>query len=306
MKKKTLAIIVAILAVALCFTLAACGDKTDVNSDESLNDGTNISDVADATDATDATEGEDATDATDEAPAVVEDLARIKEAGKLIVGMTIYEPMNYWADEAKTELTGFDTEFALAVAEKLGVEVEFIEINWDRKFEELDAKTIDCVWNGMTITEEALANASVSDPYIKNAQVLVMKDSKIADYKDVESIKDLTFAVEAGSAGEAVLKELGIENVTAVLDQAKALVEVNAGAADACVIDITMANAMTGEGTSYANLTSTIELTTEEYGIGVRLDDAELLDAINGAIDELVADGTLGELAEKYELNLAF
>ena len=296
MKKKTIAIVLAILAVVMCFTLAACGDKTNV--DDSLNDGANISDVADAT------EGEDATDATDEAPAVVEDLARIKEAGKLIVGMTIYEPMNYWADEAKTELTGFDTEFALAVGEKLGVEVEFIEINWDRKFEELDAKTIDCVWNGMTITEEALANASVSDPYIKNAQVLVMKDSKIADYKDVESIKDLTFAVEAGSAGEAVLKELGIENVTAVLDQAKALVEVNAGAADACVIDITMAKAMTGEGTSNANLTYGLELSTEEYGIACR-ENSDLAAEINKIMAEMKADGTLQALADKYELNLA-
>lgn len=302
MKKKTLAIIVAILAVALCFTLAACGDKTDV--EDSLNDGANISDVADATDATDATEGEDATDATDEAPAVVEDLAKIKDAGKLIVGMTIYEPMNFWADEAKTELTGFDTEFAKAVGEKLGVEVEFIEINWDRKFEELDAKTIDCVWNGMTITEEALANASVSDPYIKNAQVLVMKDSKIADYKDVESIKDLTFAVEAGSAGEAVLKDLGIENVTAVLEQSKALVEVNAGAADACVIDITMAKAMTGEGTSNANLTYGLELSTEEYGIACR-ENSDLTAAINEAMAEMKADGSLQALADKYELNLA-
>ena len=296
MKKKTLAIIVAILAVVLCFTLAACGDKTDV--EDSLNDGANISDVADAT------EGEDATDATDEAPAVVEDLARIKAAGKLIVGMTIYEPMNYWTDESMTELTGFDTEFAQAVAEKLGVEVEFIEINWDRKFEELDAKTIDCVWNGMTITEEALANASVSDPYIKNAQVLVMKESKIADYADADSIKDLSFAAEAGSAGEAVLKDLGIENITAVLDQAKALVEVNAGAADACVIDITMAKAMTGEGTSNANLTYGLELSTEEYGIACRK-NSDLATEINKIMAEMKADGTLQALADKYELNLA-
>lgn len=294
MKKKTIAIVLAILAVVMCFTLAACGDKNP---------------TADQTDATndvvDATQGEEATDATNEAaPAVVEDLAKIKEAGKLIVGMTIYEPMNYYADEAKTELTGFDTEFALAVAEKLGVEVEFVEINWDRKFEELDAKTIDCVWNGMTITEEALANASVSDPYIKNAQVLVMKESKIADYTDVESIKDLSFAAEAGSAGEAVIKDLGIENVTAVLDQAKALVEVNAGAADACVIDITMAKAMTGEGTSNANLTYGLELSTEEYGIACR-ENSDLTAEINKIMAEMKADGTLQALADKYELNLA-
>ena len=293
MKKKTIALIKAVLAVVLCFTLAACGDKTVV--DDSLNDGANISDVADAT---------DATDATDEAPAVVEDLAAIKAAGKLIVGMTIYEPMNYWADDAMTELTGFDTEFAQAVAEKLGVEVEFVEINWDRKFEELDAKTIDCVWNGMTITEEALANASVSDPYIKNAQVLVMKSSKIADYADITSIKDLTFAVEAGSAGEGVLKDNGIENYTAVLDQAKALLEVSSGAADACVIDITMAKAMTGEGTSYANLTYGLELSTEEYGIACRK-NSDLATEINKLMAEMKADGSLQAIADKYELNLA-
>ena len=297
MKKKTIAIILAILAVVMCFTLAACGDKTDAEA--SLNDDANISDVVDATDATD---GEDATN--EAAPAVVEDLAAIKAAGKLIVGMTIYEPMNYWADDAMTELTGFDTEFAQAVAEKLGVEVEFVEINWERKFEELDAKTIDCVWNGMTITEEALANASVSDPYIKNAQVLVMKSSKIADYADITSIKDLTFAVEAGSAGEGVLKDNGIENYTAVLDQAKALLEVSSGAADACVIDITMAKAMTGEGTSNANLTYGLELSTEEYGIACR-ENSDLATEINKIMAEMKADGTLQALAEKYELNLA-
>ena len=296
MKKKTLAIIVAILAVALCFTLAACGDKTD--ADESLNDGANISDVADATDATDATEGEDATDATDEAPAVVEDLAKIKDAGKLIVGMTIYEPMNFWADEAKTELTGFDTEFAQAVGEKLGVEVEFIEINWDRKFEELDAKTIDCVWNGMTITEEALANASVSDPYIKNAQVLVMKDSKIADYKDVESIKDLTFAVEAGSAGEEQATANGFKK-TPVLDQATALSEVAAGTCDAAIIDSLMAGAMIGEGTGYANLTYTAGLNTEEYGVGFRK-GSDLVAEFNTFFAAEVANGNVQKVAETY------
>ena len=295
MKKKTIAIIMAILAVVLCFTLAACGDKTNVD-DEILDQGdANIGEVVDPT---------DDTDAEDEAPAVVEDLARIKAAGKMIVGMTIYEPMNYWADEAKTELTGFDTEFALAVGEKLGVEIEFVEITWGRKFEELDAKTIDCVWNGMTITDEALANSSVSDAYIRNAQVLVMKDSVIADYTDIESIKDLTFAVESGSAGEAVLKDLGIENVTAVLDQANALLEVKSGIADACVIDITMAKAMTGEGTSNANLTYGLELSTEEYGIACR-ENSDLTAEINKIMAEMKADGTLQALADKYQLNLA-
>ena len=292
MKKKTLAIIVAILAVVLCITLVACGDKNP---------------TADETGSTNGTEDvvtDEGASAEDETPAVVEDLAKIKDAGKMIVGMTIYAPMNYWTDDTQTELTGFDTEFALAVGEKLGVEIEFIEITWGRKFEELDAKTIDCVWNGMTITDEALANSSVSDAYIKNAQVLVMKEDVIADYTDVESIKDLTFAVEAGSAGEGVLKDLGIENVTAVLDQANALLEVKSGIADACVIDITMAKAMTGEGTSNANLTYGLELSTEEYGISCRK-NSDLTAEINKIMAEMKADGTLQALADKYQLNLA-
>ena len=156
----------------------------------------------------------------------------------------------------------------------------------------------------MTITDEALANSSVSDAYIKNAQVLVMKDSVIADYTDIESIKDLKFAVESGSAGEAVLQDLGIENITAVLDQANALLEVKSGIADACVIDITMAKAMTGEGTSNANLTYGLELSTEEYGISCR-ENSDLTAEINKIMAEMKADGTLQALADKYQLNLA-
>lgn len=291
MKKKTIALIMAVLMVVLCFGLAACGDNTDPNAD-----------VGPSNDV-EATNGTEENNENDE-PKAVEDLAAIKAAGKMVIGITIYEPMNYYADEAKTELTGFDTEFAEAVCEKLGVDADFFIIEWGRKFQELDAKTIDCVWNGMTITDEALANSSVSDPYIKNAQVLVMKKDKIADYTTADSIKDLTFAVEAGSAGESVLKDLGIENVTGVLDQSKALLEVSSGVADACVIDITMAKSMTGEGTSYANLAYGLELSTEEYGISCR-EGSDLTAEINKIMAEMKADGSLQAIADKYNLNLA-
>ena len=295
MKKKTIAIVLAILAVVMCFTLAACGDKTNV--DDSLNDGANISDVADATEGEDeATEGE-AEEATD-------DLAYIKEKGKMIVGMTVYAPMNYYEDEAKTVLTGFDTEFALAVGEKLGVEIEFFEIaDWDNKFVELKTKNIDCVWNGMTITDEALKNSSVSVPYVKNAQVVVMKADKIAEYPDIESMKELVFVVEQGSAGKDAAEAAGF-NYTEVKYQSDALLEVKSGAADACVIDITMANNMTGEGTSYAELGYSLELSTEEYGISFRK-GSDVTAKVNDIIAELKADGTLQALADKYELTLA-
>ena len=229
------------------------------------------------------------------------DLQYILDKGTLVVGMTDYAPMNYKDDNG--EWTGFDTEFALAVGEKLGVEVEFIEINWDNKFLELDSKSIDCIWNGMTITEEATLNASVSNPYVENAQVVVMIADNAEKYTDVESMADLSFAAEAGSAGEATISDNGWENYTAVKAQTDALLEVASGSVDACVIDITMANAMTGEGTSYENLAQAAKLNTEQYGIACR-QDSDLTAKINEVMAELMSDGTLDELAEKYELAL--
>lgn len=231
------------------------------------------------------------------------DLAYVTENGKMVIGYTIYEPMNF--EDENGELTGFDTEFAQAVCEKLDVEPEFVVIDWDNKFLELEAKSIDCIWNGMTISDEVKLNTNVSKAYVKNAQVVVMNADKVNDYKDAESMKDLKFAAEAGSAGEAAIKDNGLDaNYVAVAAQTDAMLEVMSGSVDACVIDITMANAMTGEGTSYASLASGIELTTEEYGIGFRK-DSDITEKVNGIIEELTADGTMAKLAEKYNLTLA-
>ena len=221
---------------------------------------------------------------------------------KLVIGYTIYEPMNYMEDG---KLTGFDTEFAEAVCAKLGVTPEFVEINWDTKFVTLDSDKIDCIWNGMTISDEVKANCDVSKAYVKNAQVVVMNEDKIADYADVESLKGLTFTAEAGSAGESAIKDNGLDaNYLPVAAQTDALLAVIGGQADACVIDITMAKTMTADGTSYEKLGYSLELTSEEYGIGFRKGD-ELKGKVDTIIDELKADGTLDALAEKYELNLA-
>ncbi|MBQ2896858.1 MAG: transporter substrate-binding domain-containing protein [Clostridia bacterium] len=225
-----------------------------------------------------------------------------KADDKLVIGYTIYEPMNYMEDG---KLTGFDTEFAEAVCGKLGVTPEFVEINWDTKFVTLDANQIDCIWNGMTISDEVKANCDVSKAYVKNAQVVVMAEDKIENYKDVESLKGLKFAAEAGSAGEAAIKDNGLDaNYSPVAAQTDALLAVIGGQADACVIDITMAKSMTADGTSYDKLTYSLELTSEEYGIGFRK-GSDLTEKVNAIIDELKADGTLDTLAEKYELNLA-
>jgi len=231
------------------------------------------------------------------------DMAYVKDKGVLIVGITDYAPMDY--KDENGEWTGFDAEFARLVAKELGVEVEFFLLSdWGQKFYELETKNIDCVWNGMTITEEALLNASVSDPYVVNAQVIVMKADAVGNYPDTDSIKGLNFAVESGSAGEAALTDLGITDYIALQDQTTALMEVKAGTADACVIDITMANAMTGEGTNYADLASGISLTSEEYGVAFRK-DSDITAEFNKIMAKLMADGTLQALADKYQLTLA-
>lgn len=231
------------------------------------------------------------------------DLDYVKSKGKMVIGVTLYEPMNY--KDENGNWTGFDTEFAQAVCEKLGVEAEFIVIDWDNKIFELDSKKIDCAWNGMTLTDEVKESMSCTKPYVKNEQVVVMKADAVKNYTDVASLKDLTFAAESGSAGEAALKDLSLDaNLTSVAAQSDALMEVKSGSVQACVIDNTMANAMTGEGTSYSELAQGISLTSEEYGVGFRK-DSDLTAEVDKIIDEMKADGSLQKLADKYNLTLA-
>ncbi len=290
--KKIIAMLLAVMMVLTCF--AACGGNGgettgNPNADQA---GNNAGTTAGTTEAT----TDDTTAAADS------DMAYVLDKGKLVVGITDYAPMDY--KDENGEWTGFDAEFATMFAEELGVEVEFFVIaDWNKKFVELDTKQIDVVWNGMTITEEATLSSSVSDPYVVNAQVVVMKADKIADYTDAESMKDLMFAVESGSAGEDAAEEKGFKTI-AVQDQQAALLEVKAGTSDAAVIDITMAKAMTGEGTNYADLAAGISLTSEEYGVSFRT-GSDLTAKLNELMAQWKQDGTLQALADKYELTLA-
>ena len=233
----------------------------------------------------------------------VTDLAAIKKAGKIVIGITDYAPMDY--KDENGNWTGFDAEFAMLFAQELGVECEFYEIaDWGKKFMELDTKQIDAVWNGMTITEEATLNSLVSDPYVINAQVVVMKADIVGDYDYMESLNGLTIAVESGSAGEDAANGIAGAKVVPLQTQSAALMEVKAGTADACVIDITMAYAMTGEGTNYADLAPGLSLTEELYGVSFRK-DSDLAPKFNEFMAKLKQDGTLQALADKYGLTLA-
>ena len=231
------------------------------------------------------------------------DLAYIQGKGKMTIGSTVYEPMNY--TDADGNFTGFDTELATAVCEKLGVEPDFVEINWDTKIVELDAKSIDCIWNGMTLTDDILANTACTKAYAKNAQVVVMKAD--ADYTSTADLVGKTVVAEAGSAGESAIQDdesLSQADYVSKSVQTDCLMEVAAGTADAAVLDLTLATAMIGEGTDYANLAIKDELNAEEYGVAFRK-GSDVAEAVNAAFDELKSDGTMQKLADKYSLTLA-
>ena len=187
---------------------------------------------------------------------------------------------------------------AKAVADSLGVDVEFVEIDWDNKILELENKSIDVVWNGMTLTPEVTNAMETTNAYCNNAQVIVVNADKADSVTTVDEAKELSFAVESGSAGEAAASDNGFDYV-AVKSQADAVMEVAAGTSDACIIDLLMAGAMVGEGTSYPDLTHTVELTTEEYGVGCRK-GSDLAAYINDQFKALYADGTMTEIAETY------
>ena len=273
-----------LLTGAMALSFAACGGTA--------------SGASGASGAAGSSEAESAADsaADDAASSADSDLAYVQDKGTLVVGMTDFAPMDYRDENG--EWIGFDADMAKAFAEYLGVEVEFLEINWDNKLMELDTKGIDVIWNGMTITDEVTSGASVSEPYCNNGQVVVLPAGKAADYQDVESLSGLNFAVENGSAGAEQLDALGIAYV-AKTTQADALMEVASGASDACVIDLLMAGAMIGEGTSYPDLTYTVQLNSEEYGVGFRK-GSDLVDAFNTFWQEAYDDGTVMEVAAAY------
>lgn len=278
-----------LLALAMVLSLAACGGKTGGAQD------TPPADTA-APAETDAPAEDGGQQDTDS------DLAYIQGKGTLVVGMTDFAPMDY--RDAGGNWIGFDADMASAFAESLGVKVEFQEITWDYKVMELDAKSIDCVWNGMTLNDEVKAAMDTGNAYCLNAQVLVVPADQAADFENLTSLEGLNVAVESGSAGEDAAEALGA-STTAVAKQADALMEVSAGTADAAVIDLLMAGAMIGEGTNYANLTYTVNLNTaqglesEEYGVGFRK-GSDLVDAWNSFWAAAVADGSVLETGTTY------
>lgn len=236
-------------------------------------------------------------DGASNGPVAESDLAYVQDKGVLTVGITDFAPMDY-QEEGSDEWIGFDADLAKAFAASLGVSVEFVEITWDTKAIDLETKGIDAVWNGMTLTEEVRSLMGVGTPYCKNAQVVVAPNG--TTFADTDSLinSGLSFAAENGSAGAEALDDLGIA-YTACDTQAKALMEVASGSSQVCVIDLLMAGAMIGEGTSYPDLAASLELTSEEYVVGFRM-GSDLVDAFNEFWTAACADGTVNATATQY------
>ena len=290
MRKKRLA--ASLLALSLCFSLAACSGGTSAPADTGTPESAAPAETTPAETAPAET-------------AAGSDLSYVQDKGTLVVGITNFAPMDYKA-EGSDEWIGFDADMARAFAESLGVTVEFQEITWDYKVMELDAKNIDVVWNGMTLNDEVMAAMSTSVPYCTNYQTLIYKADRAADFEGLTSLEGLNVAVESGSAGEDAAEALGATTVP-VQSQANTLMEVAAGTSDAAVIDVLMAAEMTGEGTSYTDLVYSLNLNdaqglaSEEYGVGFRK-DSDLVDAFNEFWASAVADGTVEATAATYGL----
>ena len=207
----------------------------------------------------------------------------------------------------KTELIGFDVELAQAVGKDLGVEVEFQLINWNNKENELESKNVDLLWNGMTITEEREAQMEISEPYMLNEQVAIIRKADASKFDTLDKmLASKKWTAESGSAGAKLINDRGA-TLIGVTAQINVLTELNAGSADIGVMDSVMAGYYINEtGSEYADslMIAPVKIASKDeyYGIAARKGEVALMDKINTSLAKLYADGTVGKIAEKYGL----
>lgn len=300
-KKIAAMLLAGIMSVGLCS--CASSDNSSAASDNS-SAADSAASGADSS-AADSAASDAESSAADSTASEGGDWAYIADKGTFVVGITLFEPMNYYDENG--ELTGFETEFTKAVCEKLGVEPVFQEIEWEQKELELNSKNIDAIWNGLTVTEDRKENMAFSKSYVRNKQVVVINSKNADKYTDIASMAGASCAAESGSAGESAIQSDSVLSQNEYIPtsaQKDVLLELKSGTIEVGVIDYVMAIASVGEGTDYSDLmiVEGIELAPEEYAVGLRKGDTETVEKVNSAIDELVADGTLKALAEKYGL----
>ena len=245
------------------------------------------------------------------------DWENIQKEGKFVVGCTLFEPMNY--NDENGNFVGFDTEYAKAVADYLGVEVEFEVITWSKKYVELESGTVDCLWNGFTSnsSDDGVARSEKVDfavGYANNYQCVVVNTDRVSidDFGNAAALAGKTCAVEGGSAGEAYAKSVTDESKIVIKDaQTDAFTELKAGTVDFIVVDVLLANRKCGTG-DFAAIQKAFEVedNKELYGIGFRK-GSSFTAKVNEATKALINDGengelsTLEKLSEKYGVPLS-
>ena len=230
-------------------------------------------------------------------------LQYILDRGKFIVGLDDTFPPMGFRDDANN-IVGFEIDLAQAVSDKLGVELVLQPIEWDAKEQELATKNIDAIWNGFSITEERLANLTMSDPYMENSiSLVVAKDSEIASMEDIAGKR---LAVQSGSSAQEALdseenKEFkdSVGKINEFASYVTALMDLETGNSDAVLMDSVVANYMINTaGKDFTILDDA--LVAEEYAVGFRKGDQALCDAVNNALKELKEDGTVETIATKW------
>ena len=214
-----------------------------------------------------------------------------------------YPPFSYLGDDGK--FTGFDVEVAQAVCDELGWDLKVFGVNWDQKLVQLDSNECDCIWSGMTILDSMKdAGYVLSKPYYDNTQVIMVKEG--SDIKSSADLAGKNVAVQLGTSGESLLSEGGdLESLAKTFGKLttcdsflKCFTELGGGAVDAVIVDKPVATSYAQENAGFTILDE--ELGAEQYGIAFRSGDQELCDAIEGAVQQLVDNGTYAKIAAKY------
>ena len=219
----------------------------------------------------------------------------------LVVGLDDNFPPMGFRDE-KNELVGFDIDMARAAAERAGLKVEFKPIDWSAKEAELSGKRVDALWNGLTITEERKQSIAFTAPYMENHQIIVVPaNSEIKTKADLAG--KVVGAQEGSSAVDAIKKEEAVFNSFKELktfgDNVAALMDLTTGRLEAVVVDEVVGRYyVTKKPELYAVLDENFG--TEEYGVGLRKDDAELLAKLDNAMAAMKQDGTAAKIAEHW------
>lgn len=228
------------------------------------------------------------------------DIEEAQKNGKLVISVLDNEPMTY---KENGEWTGFDIEVAKLFVKELGVEAEFVTVKAAEKYDKLSDYTVDCIWSGLAIGDYKQEDFSMSNSYIYNSQVLIMKSAVVENYKDGYEVRDLQFVVAADSAGYLASQREGYDNVTITETQDEALALVEKGKAEAAIVDGIAADALTGEGNKYPNLEKGFSYSRESFGVAFRK-DSDLTKAFNDFLAEN-KDDKIWEIAQKYGLTLS-